>query len=118
MEPMFRRARETPRPVDTPRKRPVLLCLECGSDKACPLEWAEAGEHHWWLLIRCGDCGAWMQATIGNARAAALDVELDRQQAQIADALAALEAERMAAEGDALATALELDLVTADDFAC
>jgi hypothetical protein len=95
----------------------VLACPECGSDKACPIEWAEAGEHHWWMLIRCGECEAWSQATIGNAQAAALDVELDRRQAQIADALAALQAEQMAADADLLATALELDLVDADDFA-
>lgn len=114
---MFRRTHTKPRPVDTPRKRPMIMCPECGSDCACPIEWEEAGEDHWWLLIRCGECEAWIQATIGNALAAALDVELDRQQAQIATSLAELEAERMAADADLLATALELDLVTADDFA-
>jgi hypothetical protein len=114
---MFRRAKTKPRPVDRARKRPLLMCPECGSDRACPIEWAEAGEDHWWLLIRCGECEAWFQATIGNAPAAALDLELDRQQRQIAHTLAALEAECMAADADLLATALELDLVTADDFA-
>ena len=114
---MFRRTRTKPRPVEARRRRPLLMCPECGSDKACPIDWAEAGEHHWWLLIRCGDCGAWIQATIDNALAAALDVELDRQQSQIARALAALESERMAADADLLATALELDLVDAEDFA-
>ena len=114
---MFRRTRTKPRPVDTPRKRPLLMCPECGSDKACPIDWAEAGEHHWWLLIRCGECEAWIQATIGNALAAALAVELVRQLAQICEALAALEAERMADDADLLAAALELDLVDADDFA-
>ena len=114
---MFRRTRTKPRPVDMARKRPLLMCPECASDRACPVDWAEAGENHWWLLIRCGECEAWIQATIGNALAAALDIELDRQQRQIARALAALEAERMAADADLLAAALELDLVTADDFA-
>jgi hypothetical protein len=117
MEAMFRRTRTKPRPVEVARKRPLLLCPECGSDKACPMDWSEAGEHHWWLLIRCGDCGSWIQATIGNTLAAALDVELDRQQAQIAAALAALEAEQMAADADLLAAALDLDLVDAEDFA-
>ena len=114
---MFRRTRTKPRPVDTPRKRPLLMCTACGSDKACPVEWAEAGEHHWWLLVRCGECEAWIQATIGNALATELDVELDRQQAQIAAAAAALQDERMADDADLLAAALELDLVDADDFA-
>ncbi len=114
---MFRRSHTKPRPSGTPREHAVLRCPECGSDRACPIEWAEAGEHHWWLLIHCGECEAWIQATVGNEQAAALDVQLDRQQAQIAGALAALEAEDMAAEADLLATALEPDLVDADDFA-
>ena len=95
----------------------MLACPVCGSDKACPVDWAEAGEHHWWLLIRCGECESWIQATIGNELAAKLDVELDRHQKEIADALAAMEAESMAADADLLAAALERDLVDADDFA-
>ena len=114
---MFRRTREKPAPIEAARKRPLLMCPACGSDKACPMDWAEAGEHHWWLLIRCPECDAWVQATIGNQLAAVLDVELDRQQAQIAAALAELEAEAMAADANLLATALELDLVNANDFA-
>jgi hypothetical protein len=114
---MFRRTRTKPLPVETARKRPLLMCPECGSDRACPIDWSEAGPDHWWLLIRCGECEAWIQATIGNSLAAALDVELDRQQAQIVAALTALEAERMAADADLLAAALDLDLVNADDFA-
>ena len=114
---MFRRTRTKPRPVEAARRRPLLMCPACGSDKACPIEWAEAGEHHWWLLIRCGECEAWIQATIGNDLAATLDVELDRQQRQIARAADALQAERMADDADLLAAALELDLVDADDFA-
>ena len=117
MAGMFRRAATKPRRREPARRSPVLTCPVCGSDKACPVEWAEAGEHHWWLLIRCGECEAWISATIGNELAAVLDLELDRQQEEIAEALAALEAESMAADADLLAAALELDLVDADDFA-
>jgi hypothetical protein len=99
------------------RPRPVLACVACGSDRICPIEWAPAGDFHWWLLLRCGECQAWVQATVGNEQAAALDVELDRQQAAIADAAASLAAERMAADVEAFTAALELDLVDADDFA-
>jgi hypothetical protein len=114
---MFRRTRQKPEPVAEARRRPLLMCPECGSDKACPMDWAEAGEHHWWLLIRCPECDAWVQATIGNRLAAVLDVELDRQQAPSARALSARVAEGMAADAEAFAAALELDLVDADDFA-
>ena len=100
-----------------PRRTPVIACPACGSDRICPIDWETAGEHHWWLLMRCGECQTWVQDTVGNEQAAALDIELDRQQAEIRDALASLEVERMAADVDALTTALELDLVDADDFA-
>jgi hypothetical protein len=114
---MFRRTATKHRRFRPAPKPPVLLCPSCGSDKACPIDWAEAGAHHWWLLIRCGECEAWIQATVGNELAAELDMELDRQQRQIAEAADALQAELMAADADLLATALELDLVDADDFA-
>jgi hypothetical protein len=117
---MFRLSRRPrfPRSQDrAPRTGPVLACPACGSDRICPIEWAPAGDLHWWLLLRCGECQAWVQGTVGNDHAAALDVELDRQQAEIADAAAALAAERMAADVETFTAALELDLVDADDFA-
>ena len=116
---MFRltRARSRRREAPAPRTHTPLACPVCGSDRICPIEWAPAGDHHWWLLLRCGECQAWVPATVGNEQAAALDVQLDRQQAEISDVLASLEAERMAADAEAFTTALELDLVDADDFA-
>ena len=118
---MFRlsRARHRRRPsaAPAPDRKPVLACPACGSDRICPIDWAEAGERHWWLLMRCGECQAWVQGTVGNEQATALDIELDRQQAEIRDALVSLEAERMAADVEAFTNALELDLVDADDFA-
>ncbi len=114
---MFRLTRPRSRPAPTPRRRPVLACPACGSDRICPIEWETAGDHHWWMLLRCGECQSWVQATVGNEQAAALDIELDRQQAEIADAAAALAAERMATDVETFTAALELDLVDADDFA-
>ena len=114
---MFRLSRSRPRPAPMHRRHPVLACQACGSDRICPIDWETAGDDHWWLLLRCGECQSWVQGTVGNEQAAALDIELDRQQAEIADAAAALAAERMAADVEAFTTALELDLVDADDFA-
>ena len=111
------RSRPAPREAFAARRRPVLTCPACGSDRICPIEWAEAGEHHWWMLMRCGECQSWVQGTVGNELAAVIDVELDRQQAEIAGALQALETERMAADVEAFAAALEHDLVDAEDFA-
>ena len=95
----------------------MLACPVCGSDRICPIDWETAGDDHWWLLMHCGECLAWVQATVGNEQAAALDVELNRQHAEIARPLQALEMERMAMDVEAFAGALEHDLVDAEDFA-
>jgi hypothetical protein len=49
--------------------------------------------------------------------AAALDAELDRQQAVIASAANTIDAERMAGDVETFARALRLDLLDAADFA-
>jgi threonine synthase len=67
--------------------------------------------------LRCADCGIWVQAPYTRAEMR----ELDRRQAECR-ALIVAEYERMVAESmeslaSCLASAFELDLVGADDFA-
>jgi hypothetical protein len=98
--------------------RPALLgCPACGADALCPIEWQTFGDEHWDMWMRCGACGGWLEALVDNRAAAAMDVELDRQQALIRAAADALELERMAAEVETFVSALERDLVDAADFA-
>jgi hypothetical protein len=80
------------------------------------MDWGEAGEGHWWVQARCGECGVWVETVISNVQATALDVTLDRQLAQIRAAADRLDAERMAAQVDAFVRALERDLIVAADF--
>jgi hypothetical protein len=82
----------------------------------CPIEWEPLGDAHWLMAMRCGQCGTWLEMIVPNDVAAAMDVELDRQQTAIAAAADALERERMAAEAEAFIAALERDLIDADDF--
>ena len=94
----------------------LLVCPQCGTNALCPTEWETDGPDHWRMWIRCGQCEAWLEAIASNRDAAALDIELDRQQRQIAAAADALDAERMAREVEAFSRALRLDLVDAGDF--
>ena len=116
---MFRLTRQRSHPVESPppRRHPVLACPVCGSDRFCPIEWETAGDRHWSMLLHCGECQAWVQGTVCNEHAAAFDIDLDRQEAEIARALASLEIERMAVYVETFTAALEHDLVDADDFA-
>ena len=85
------------------------MAVQSGAGQMEPCSGAPAPSLARWTRRATGLCScAWS--------AAALDVVLDRQQAEIAGALVSLEAERMADDADLLAAALELDLVDADDF--
>jgi hypothetical protein len=45
------------------------------------MEWGAADEENWWILSRCGECGARAEVVTTNAQAAWYDLELDRQMA-------------------------------------
>jgi uncharacterized Zn finger protein len=106
-----------PRRRPAPAPKALLACPQCGADGLCPMQWETFGDDHWFMWLRCGECGTWLEALVGNRTAAAMDVQLDRQQAAIAAQAEAFEAERMAVEVETLITALNRDLVDASDFA-
>lgn len=81
------------------------------------MEWETFGDDHWSMSMRCGQCGNWLETTVTNKVAAEMDVALDRQQAVIAAAADALELERMSREAESFISALQRDLINANDFA-
>ena len=97
--------------------RPLLACPPCDADALCPIEWVTFGDDHWLMWMRCGECGRALEAIVDNVKAAAIDIEMDRQQAQIAATADALSLERMAIEAETFISALDWDLVDASDFA-
>jgi hypothetical protein len=104
-----------------PRRRPapraLLSCPQCDADALCPIAWETFGDDHWLMWMRCGECGGSLETIVDNRNAAAIDLEMDRQQAQIAAQADALASEQMAAEAEAFVSALERDLFDASDFA-
>ena len=81
------------------------------------MAWEEQGETHWWMRLRCGQCGEVREVVVSEAVAHRYDFALDRTSDVIASALSRLDRERMNAEVDAFTTALRLDLFDAGDFA-
>jgi hypothetical protein len=68
------------------------------------------------VLLHCGGCGRSRDVVATNAEVALFDRILDEDMELMADTADRLEFECFEAEADAFGTALELDLLTADDF--
>lgn len=92
------------------------LCGACGEPFVCPVTWSEQGPADWWLVLRCGACGWSREVVASNAAVAEYDSQLDEGMRVINAAAERLAREALAAEADALGTALDMDLLGADDF--
>ena len=95
----------------------MSLCPSCGSTLLQPLRSRPGSGGEMVVELRCPECFTWMQECCSRGDLA----ELDRQQAAwrelLVDAYERSVAESMEALAVCLGTALELDLVGADDFA-
>lgn len=93
------------------------LCSMCGADFVCPIEWEPVDDVHVWVLLRCGECGAWREGEFTDEVLDAFDRRLDEAAVKIARAADRLHADWRATEADAFAQALDRDLIDAGDFA-
>jgi hypothetical protein len=94
----------------------LIRCQHCRLDLANPVAWREYDESHWWTRLRCGGCGSVREVVVRDEDAQRLDRDLGRGLKRIAAGLYTLERATMRAEAEALTSALERDLVDADDF--
>jgi hypothetical protein len=92
------------------------LCPACGEGFVNPVTWTESGACDWWVLLRCGGCGAWRDVVADNHAVDAFDRVLDEGISSIEEELWRLEREQLAAEAEVFAAALRLDLLDAEDF--
>jgi hypothetical protein len=107
----LRRSHRRPDPAD------LEICQFCGRDFVNPIEWTEAGENHWWMLLRCGECETFREVTVSNAVAERFDVELDRRAGLVSRAAQKLDLERMSEQIDTFVEALRRGWLEPTDFA-
>ena len=93
----------------------LTTCRSCTSEHVIPSAWTKQDES-WSIHVRCGECGASGEVVVPDAVAQRYDRGMHAI-ARALDRLDRLDREAMAQEAEAFATALELDLVNADDFA-
>ena len=95
----------------------LTICQSCGSGYVVPTDWAERDEATWWIRLRCGECGSGREVVVPDAAAQRYDRRLREGMDEIARRLHRQEREQMARDAETFATALELDLLDAGDFA-
>ena len=96
--------------------RDLTQCGACGCDLVQPLDWQDAGRHHWRLVLRCPNCEATGTVVVEDQLVDFYDVELERGSAQLARALSDIVHERIAREVARFADALRDDLILPEDF--
>jgi RNase P subunit RPR2 len=102
--------RRLARPV-YPRHTRLVVCERCYSEFVNPVSWQVQGETHWWIRLRCGECGLVREVEVTNEEAKRLESDLDRGVHEIAASLARLDREQMIADSDTLTAALDRDLI-------
>ncbi len=108
--------------IIAPRAEPIpradaAVCDDCGSDAVGLAACTEHTAGEWRVLLRCGRCGKWQALVINQAAADRLDAALDAGLWAIAGDLEALDRQRMAAQVEAFAVAMDRDLIDPEDFA-
>ena len=96
---------------------PLTACPRCGSRLLQPLRSRPRSSDEVLVDLRCPECETWMQGSFSKADAEELDRLQSACRDQIVTAYEQSVAESMRALAFNLATALELDLLSADDFA-
>ena len=94
----------------------LQVCAECYADYVHPVDWHEADDEHWWLLLRCGECNAQREVTVADDVATRYSEDLAAAERDIDRAAVRLDCERMACETEIFVAALERDLIDAGDF--
>ena len=92
------------------------ICPECDRDLVYPVEWQEASNTHWEVLLRCPNCewselGTYDQATVDR-----FDETLDCGTETLVRDLRRLVQANMEEEAERFAAALAVDAILPEDF--
>lgn len=97
--------------------RPALhICPDCGSDLVQPIEWSEAVEDRWELLLGCPNCWWSEEGLFSQEEVEALEEQLDEGVAEMLHDLQRLTHANMADQIERFIAALRADLILPEDF--
>ena len=103
-------------PATTPSERDLHVCPECSSDLVYPVQWEEADEANWSIVLRCPNC-EWSETGIfAQDTCDTFDDELERGTDALTRDYKRLVTANLAEEIDRFAHALEVDGIQPFDF--
>lgn len=94
----------------------LLVCRACRSRLVYSADCEEHGRDHWYLELRCADCGGRNRVLFDVEMLDAFDCELDRAEAEIEADLAFLIRANMADHVTRFVTALDAGAIEPEDF--
>ncbi|HUB36895.1 MAG TPA: hypothetical protein VL972_08725 [Solirubrobacteraceae bacterium] len=105
-------------PASAPACEPAALhvCFNCAGEFVYPLDWAEEGDRHWRIVLRCPECEAHREGVFEQSVVERLDDELDRATGELLGDLRQITHANMTDEIDFFVRALDADLITPADF--
>ena len=96
--------------------RGLNVCPECSSDLVQPIEWSEAPDDAWNLVLSCPNCDWYMEGLYTQDQVRELEDRLDEGLADMLRDLKRLTQANMADQIDRFVTALYADQILPEDF--
>jgi hypothetical protein len=92
------------------------ICPQCGSHLVQPLDWQEAPQGYWELILHCPNCDWLDEGVFDQDQVDSLEERLDEGLARMLSDLRRLTQSNMAEEIERFTAALQGDLVLPEDF--
>jgi hypothetical protein len=96
--------------------RGLHVCPDCGSELVQPVDWSEAPDDCWNLLLNCPNCDWFSEGLYTHDQVRELEDRLDEGLADMLRDLQRLTQANMADQIDRFVTALYADQVLPEDF--
>lgn len=114
-------AAAAPAPAPAPAQAPstpreLHVCPECECSLVYPVQWEEADEAHWHIVLRCPNCEFAEDGIFDQAQCDVFDDELERGTDALTRDYKRLMTANLAEEIDRFAAALDSDAILPEDF--
>jgi hypothetical protein len=96
--------------------RGLHVCPDCASDLVQPIDWSEAPEESWTLVLNCPNCDWYTEGLYTQDQVRELEDRLDEGLADMLRDLQRLTQANMADQIDRFITALHADQILPEDF--
>ena len=96
--------------------RGLHVCPDCASELVQPVDWSEAPDECWNLLLSCPNCDWYTEGLYTQEQVRALEDRLDEGLADMLRDLQRLTQANMADQIDRFVTALHADQILPEDF--